>query len=188
MAKASLPPEHDRKTVPLQVWSMILTQGATPVLAWRKYLRRTQAGIARDMGVFVRVYQGLEQKKSLTENECRRVAFGLGISFEQLMLTVKGISESVVTNLVDSCCKVSAHDRSDPPELRLMMETFDLTRLKAWRIYRGVPVSVMAHHLGMTPDTYPDFENGESCDREKLKQVAELLGISLIQLVKKKRE
>jgi predicted transcriptional regulator len=58
--------------------------GATPIRAWRAYLRLTQAEVAARLGVSQSVYACHENSKALPENTIRRVAAALGITEEQL--------------------------------------------------------------------------------------------------------
>jgi predicted transcriptional regulator len=58
--------------------------GATPIGAWREYLRLTQAEVAACSGVSQSVYACQENSKALPESTNKRIAAALGITEEQL--------------------------------------------------------------------------------------------------------
>ena len=78
------PPTHDRKTVPEQVLAIVRLQRVSMAAAWRTYLRESPSAVARNMGIPLATYKKLEKQQTLTLQEAKRVAFGIGITLEQL--------------------------------------------------------------------------------------------------------
>lgn len=58
--------------------------GATPIRAWREYLRLTQAEVAARLGVSQSVFARQENSKVLRKSTIKRVAAALGITEDQL--------------------------------------------------------------------------------------------------------
>lgn len=58
--------------------------GATPVWAWRNYLKLTQAEVADRLGIAQSSYAKQEQSKSLRPSSLAKIAAALGITVEQL--------------------------------------------------------------------------------------------------------
>jgi DNA-binding XRE family transcriptional regulator len=61
-----------------------MVDGATPVRAWREYLRLTQAEVAARLGIALSSYAKEEASDVPTRSTIEKIAVALGITFEQL--------------------------------------------------------------------------------------------------------
>lgn len=83
-----IPYEEYRKsltggTIPHEVVSATV-DGATPVRAWREYLRLTQAEVAQRLGIAQSSYAKQESSDALRRTSMEKIASALGIALEQL--------------------------------------------------------------------------------------------------------
>lgn len=74
---------EERGTIPHEVVSATV-DGATPVRAWREYLKLTQAEVATRLGISQPSYAKQENSDSLRRSTIEKIAAALGITVEQL--------------------------------------------------------------------------------------------------------
>jgi DNA-binding XRE family transcriptional regulator len=70
-------------TIPHAVVSAVV-DGATPLAAWREYLRVTQAEVAARMGISQAAYAQMEAAKRPRKATLAKIAAALGLDVEQL--------------------------------------------------------------------------------------------------------
>ena len=75
--------EQDGDLIPHEVVSATV-HGATPVRAWREYLKLTQAEVAGRLGISQPSYARQEAGESLRPATISKIAAALGITIEQL--------------------------------------------------------------------------------------------------------
>lgn len=73
----------ERGTIPHDVVSATV-DGATPVRAWREYLKLTQAEVAARLGISQPSYAKQENSETLRRSSIEKIATALGITVEQL--------------------------------------------------------------------------------------------------------
>ncbi|MBV8666982.1 MAG: helix-turn-helix transcriptional regulator [Burkholderiaceae bacterium] len=74
---------RERDLIPHEVVSATV-DGATPVRAWREYLKLTQAEVAGRLGISQPSYAKQEGSESLRPATMKKIAVALGISADQL--------------------------------------------------------------------------------------------------------
>jgi DNA-binding XRE family transcriptional regulator len=74
---------QDRELIPHEVVSATV-DGATPVRAWREYLKLTQAEVAARLGISQPSYAKQEASEALRKSTLEKIAKALGITTEQL--------------------------------------------------------------------------------------------------------
>jgi predicted transcriptional regulator len=73
----------ERGTIPHAVVSATV-DGATPVRAWREYLKLTQAEVAARLGIAQSSYAKQEASDALRRSTIEKIAAALGITVDQL--------------------------------------------------------------------------------------------------------
>ena len=73
----------ERDLIPHEVVSATV-DGATPVRAWREYLKLTQAEVAERLGIAQPSYAKQEASDALRRSTIEKIAGALGITVEQL--------------------------------------------------------------------------------------------------------
>lgn len=73
----------ERGLIPHEVVSATV-DGATPVRAWREYLKLTQAEVAERLGIAQPSYAKQEASEALRRSSIEKIAAALGITVEQL--------------------------------------------------------------------------------------------------------
>jgi len=74
---------QERGLIPNEVVGATVN-GATPVRAWREYLKLTQAEVAQRLGISQPAYAKQENSESLRPATIEKIAAALGINTEQL--------------------------------------------------------------------------------------------------------
>ena len=73
-------------TVPNEVVGKVVTEGVTPIRAWREYLGLTQAEVAGRLGISQPSYAAQESSTKLRKSTREKIAKALGVVVAQLNL------------------------------------------------------------------------------------------------------